>query len=77
MFSIYGGDVDQDGSIDATDLSMIDNDSISLQQVTRKRMSMETGLLMLLMLLSQTTMQRTLWRQLGREENKWELRIKN
>ncbi len=27
MFSIYGGDVDQDGSIDATDLSMIDNDS--------------------------------------------------
>ncbi len=27
LFSIYGGDVDQDGSIDATDLSMIDNDS--------------------------------------------------
>ncbi len=27
IFSVYGGDVDQDGSIDATDLSMIDNDS--------------------------------------------------
>lgn len=27
IFAIYGGDADQDGAVDATDLSMIDNDS--------------------------------------------------
>ena len=26
-FAVYGGDVDQDGSVDATDVSLVDNDA--------------------------------------------------
>jgi len=28
-FAIYGGDVNQDGSVDATDLAAIDNDALN------------------------------------------------
>lgn len=36
VFSVYGGDLDQDGSIDATDLSMIDNDSYTFASGYKK-----------------------------------------